>query len=85
MHIAPPVNTAIGDYPLVLQSFDNNGSVKSTFKEEVIVITIVETEYLRDTAVPSSTEVTQGDTNTLYVEKIYSVYDIANVLDIKLR
>ena len=43
------------------------------------------TEYVRDTAIPTSTEVTQGGTNTLSVEKIYSVYDIGNTLDIKLR
>ena len=89
MHIAPPLNTAPGVYQLVLQSFDNIGSVKSTLKEDVIVIVIVTTvlapEYLRDSAVPASTKVTQGDTSTLSIENIYSVYDIVSTLNIHLR
>ena len=32
---------APGDYTLILQSFDNNGSVKSTLKEDLITITIL--------------------------------------------
>ena len=31
-----------GDYTLILQSFDNNGSVKSTLKEDLITITVHE-------------------------------------------
>ena len=41
MHIAPPVNTAPGVYPVVLQSFDNNGSVKSTLKEDTVNVKVV--------------------------------------------
>ena len=33
-------NTVPGHYTLILQSFDNNGSVKSTLKEDTITITI---------------------------------------------
>ena len=83
MHIAPPFNTAPGAYTLVLQSFDNNGSVKATLKEDVIVISVLETEFLRDTVVPTIAEVTQGDTITLSVENVYSVN--VNFFDIKLR
>ena len=85
MHIAPPLNTAPGVYQLVLQSFDNNGSVKSTLKEDVIVTTVLASPYLRDSAVPASTKVTQGDTSTLSIENIYSVYDIVSTLNIHLR
>ena len=35
-----PAGVAPGDYTLILQSFDNNGSVKSTLKEDLITITI---------------------------------------------
>ena len=35
-----PAGVAPGDYTLILQSFDNNGSVKSTLKEESITITV---------------------------------------------
>ena len=85
MHIAPFFFIAPGVYELVLESFDNNGFVKSTLKEDVIVITVLETEYLRNTAVPTTTQVTQGDTFTLSVDNIYSLNDIANTLDIHLR
>ena len=50
--IAPPFNTALGVYTLVLQSFDDNGSVKSMLKEDEIIINVLETKYLRETAVP---------------------------------
>jgi len=43
------------------------------------------TEYVRDMPVPENIEVTQGDTNTLSVENIYSLHTIGNTLDIKLR
>ena len=46
---------------------------------------VMATEYVRDIALPTSTEVTQGDTNTLSVDKIYSLHTIGNTLDIKLR
>ena len=36
-----PTAVAPGDYTLILQSFDNNGSVKSTLKEDFITITIL--------------------------------------------
>ena len=85
MHIAPPFITTPGVYQLVFQSFDDNGSVKSTLKEDKIVITVLETEYLRDTAVPKTIEVTAGDTSTLSVQNIYSVYDIGKTLYIQLR
>jgi len=85
VHIAPPFITAPGVYQLVFQSFDDNGSVKSTLKEDKIVITVLETEYLRDTAVPKTIEVTAGDTSTLSVQNIYSVYDIGKTLYIQLR
>ena len=39
-----PAGVAPGDYTLILQSFDNNGSVKSTLKEDVITIIVHETE-----------------------------------------
>ena len=43
------------------------------------------TEYVRDTAVPSWTTVTQGDTSILSVENIYSKHTIGNTLNIHLR
>ena len=46
---------------------------------------VMATEYVRDMPVPTSTDVTQGDTNTLSVENIYSLHTIGNPLDIKLR
>ena len=36
-----PVGVAPGDYTLILQSFDNNGSVKSTLKQDSITITVL--------------------------------------------
>ena len=35
-----PAGVAPGDYTLILQSFDNNGSVKSTLKTDLITITV---------------------------------------------
>ena len=54
-------------------------------KEDEIIINVLETKYLRETVVPSTTQVTQGDTFTLSVENIYSMYDIGNTLNIQLR
>ena len=41
MLIAPPINTAPGIYTLVLESFDNNGVVKSTLKEDTVIVEVV--------------------------------------------
>ena len=41
MHITPPFNAAPGVYPIVLQSFDNNGVVKSTLKEDTVNVKVV--------------------------------------------
>ena len=35
-----PAAVAPGDYTLILQSYDKNGSVKSTLKEDLITITV---------------------------------------------
>ena len=43
------------------------------------------TEYVRDMPIPTSTEVTQGDSFTLSVENIYSKHTIGNILYIHLR
>ena len=41
MLIVPPFNAAPGVYPIVLQSFDNNGSVKSTLKEDTVIVEVM--------------------------------------------
>ena len=40
MLIDPPFITAPGVYELVLESFDKNGSVMSTLREDTITLTI---------------------------------------------
>ena len=37
-----PFGVLVGDYDLILQSFDDNGSLKSTLKEDTITLRVIE-------------------------------------------
>ena len=41
MHITPPSATAIGEYIIILESYDNNSSVKSPLKTDRITVHLI--------------------------------------------
>ena len=58
-----------GTYDLFLQSFDDNGSIKSTLKEDHIEVTVV-WRFTRDQILTSAIEVKQLDVVDLSIDHI---------------
>ena len=77
--------TAPGSYTLTLETFDNNSSVKTALKTDVVSITIKSITYVRDTQVPTALTVDLWSTKTFTVDAIYSTVTLCNTLDIRVR
>ena len=52
-----PLDIPVGEYMLILQSYDDNGSQKLTLKEDLITIQVLRQVLKRDTPVPKSVSI----------------------------
>ena len=52
-----PLDIPVGEYMLILQSYDDNGSQKLTLKEDLITIQVLPQVLKRDTPVPKSVSI----------------------------
>ena len=56
-----------------------------TYEMSICSLGAMGTEYVRDTPVPTNITIVEGSDDVIIIEKIYSKFDIGNILDIKLR
>ena len=77
--------TAPGSYTLTLETFDNNSTVKTALKTDVVSITINSITYIRDSVVPTALTVDLWSTKSFTVDAIYSTVTLCNALDIRIR
>ena len=70
---------------LVADQSAHIGTASGSETVSVCSLSVFGTKYVRDDSVPTSLTVTRGLVSTISVGKIYSVYQIGNTLDIKLR
>lgn len=73
-----------GDYQLVLESFDNNSSVKSTLKKDSFTITVL-FRGIRDVQAPSLVKLDYMSSTTLNIANIRSVAPLSAPLNIQMR
>ena len=93
IQLDPSEDIAAGDYTLILQSFDDNGSKKTTLKEEIITIGVVLPEatvlpqsnsFKRDTPAPGLVSIQQMLSKTISIENIHPEHSLES-FEIRIR
>ena len=73
-----PGEVVPGDYKLVLESIDDNGSIKSVLKTDIITLRIV-WQFTRDSSLPSMIEISNPNrAKIVHIDNIRSISPTAS-------